>query len=184
MGAFSQGQLSFRGIGTADYLKFLLGFVFLASAYMKGVNLPAFAWMVHNFMGLLDIGIGLEYAVAFTVCVVEAFIGYAAFSGKISVLCLPLYLLVTVGFLWINLRNITHPLGGIESCGCFGELIHLTPLMSLVKSVILFAITVALIAFNRKCNYKAVWQSVSLKEILYVIIPAIIPFLFSALFID
>lgn len=33
-------------------------------------------------------------------------------------------------------------MGSIESCGCFGELIHFTPLTSFIKSVVLLMMAI------------------------------------------
>ena len=43
-------------------------------------------------------------------------------------------------FVWLTGDNYFNPspLGRIESCGCFGELIHFTPLASFIKSLVLW----------------------------------------------
>ena len=61
-------------------------------------------------------------------------------------------------FVYLTGVNLFFPtvIGSIESCGCFGELIHFTPLSSFIKSVILLLIAIA--------NLYIVYQKIYIKK--------------------
>ena len=52
-------------------------------------------------------------------------------------------------------------MGSIESCGCFGELIHFSPLASFAKSVVLWMMAIGCWVLGIRC-----WKMVPLKNIL------------------
>ena len=61
-------------------------------------------------------------------------------------------------FVFLTGVNLFFPtvIGSIEACGCFGELIHFTPLSSFIKSVILLVIAIA--------NLYIVYQQINIKK--------------------
>lgn len=57
-------------------------------------------------------------------------------------------------FIYLTGLNLFYPtiMGSIESCGCFGELIHFSPLASFIKSVVLWILSLALLFCTFKSN--------------------------------
>ena len=57
-----------------------------------------------------------------------------------------LSLVMLTFFVWLTGVNLFFPtmFGSVESCGCFGELIHFTPVGSFVKSVVLWVFALVL----------------------------------------
>lgn len=49
-------------------------------------------------------------------------------------------------FVWLTGVNLFFPtiFGSVESCGCFGELVHFTPVGSFVKSMVLWMLALVL----------------------------------------
>ena len=67
------------------------------------------------------------------------------------------YTLVLGYFTYITYLNLVSLYGQIESCGCFGEVIHLTPAESFYKNVVLLSLSLiacALIVYNKRDKRK------------------------------
>ena len=103
-------------------LSLLLALLFIVSSITKVVALPVFA---DELVLYLDIYFG----------------GWLRDSSLFlaGMVCLTELLALTF-FVWLTGDNYFNPspLGRIESCGCFGELIHFTPLASFIKSLVLW----------------------------------------------
>ena len=66
-------------------------------------------------------------------------------------------------FVYLTGVNLFFPtiIGSIETCGCFGELVHFTPVSSFVKSVVLLvmaAVNVSLIVKWRKVTQRGITE--------------------------
>ena len=61
-------------------------------------------------------------------------------------------------FTYVTYINSTNLYGGIESCGCFGELIHLTASETFFKNIVLLIMIMALLTYHiltrKESNYK------------------------------
>jgi hypothetical protein len=57
-------------------------------------------------------------------------------------------------FTYITYINYTDLYGGIESCGCFGELIHFTPASSFYKNIALFILSLILLGIHIIHTYR------------------------------
>lgn len=131
---------------------YCLGGVFILSAVTKAVGLPVFADEMRLY---LDIYFGgwlrdASLFLAGMVCLAELLIGIAYLIHALRCYANMVAFLVLTFFVWLTGDNYFNPspLGQIESCGCFGELIHFTPLASFVKSMILWGITISIIIHN------------------------------------
>ena len=93
--------------------------------------------------------------IAVAVCCIEIVLGLLLPISKISIYTtLAAFALMTF-FLYLTGINYLFPtaLGSVESCGCFGELVHFSAKGSFVKSVALW--TIALITVICNWKYKA-----------------------------
>ncbi len=142
--------------GVAIILSRTLGALFIASAFLKFHALQTFQGEVRLFLEVYfpTIFIGHERFLAVSTCVLELIMGICATIGigrkRLSVA----YIAMLSFFVWLTGINLFFPslMGRIESCGCFGELIHFTPRAAFVKSVILDAM--AILWFSLECLEK------------------------------
>lgn len=116
--------------------------IFILSAVLKSVNIHSFAMETGDFidMYLPSWLHGIQYPCAMMVCQIELMLGLLALKVKYHHIALfGMFLLLTF-FVWLTMINAFFPtiLGSIESCGCFGELIHFTSIASFLKSAVLW----------------------------------------------
>lgn len=133
-------------------MRYAIAFTFIASGAMKAANLAATAETVRGYCNLLGVS-GPElpyYWIGLLVCIGEICLGILGFSRKKFTRILPVYAAVLAAFTWITYINITSPLGSMESCGCFGEIIHLDAQETFVKNIVLLAISLVLLLAESK----------------------------------
>lgn len=127
-----------------SFLRITLGIVFIASSLLKVVSIKTFAMEVSDYIDLYmpQWLHGWNMICAVGVCSLELLVGVLLFwkkyVGWMSILCL---MMITF-FVWLTGVNFLFPteFGSVESCGCFGELIHFTPRSSFIKSVVLWGL--------------------------------------------
>ncbi len=93
--------------------------------------------------------------IAVAVCCAEIMLGLLLPMSKMSIhTTLAAFALMTF-FLYFTGMNYFFPtaLGSVESCGCFGELVHFSAKGTFVKSVALWAVAIITVICNWK--YKA-----------------------------
>ena len=123
---------------------YILGMTFIASGIMKVITVKGFAITVREFLDML----GLEtlqphsFLLAIAICICETAIGLLAFFKRLHPILSLIYPTILVFFTIITYINLTDLYGGIESCGCFGEIIHLNPTETFVKNLILLTLSV------------------------------------------
>lgn len=142
-------------------LSLLLGIVFILSSVTKAVALPVFADEMRLY---LDIYFGgwlrdASLFLAGMVCLAELLIGIAYLIHALRCYANMAAFLVLTFFVWLTGDNYFNPspLGQIESCGCFGELIHFTPLGSFLKSLVLWGVVVIIMIYllkKKRYRYK------------------------------
>lgn len=121
-------------------LRFSFAITFMLSGISKAANLEATSQLIDQYCVLLglDARFGISpYITASLTCSFEIFIGMIALNRKMFLLMLPIYILVISIFSILTCINLVVPLGGIESCGCFGELVHLNAKETFFKNIIL-----------------------------------------------
>ena len=132
-----------------DVLRLILGLVFIASSLLKVFSISTFQIEVGEYIDLYMPwwmhGWDIAYAVG--VCLVELVVGLMAFSRKYARCMSVLSVLLLSFFVWLTGVNLFFPtiFGSVESCGCFGELVHFTPLTSFIKSVVLWIFALLLL---------------------------------------
>ncbi len=122
-----------------------LGSLFIISALLKLHAFRTFQGEVRLFLEAYfpPIFIGHERVLALSTCVIELAMGLCAIIGIMRKKLSITYVAVLSFFVWLTGINLFFPslMGSIESCGCFGELIHFTPTESFMKSVSLWLIS-------------------------------------------
>ncbi len=128
---------------------------FIVSGILKGIAVKGFEITVREFLDLL----GLEtlhaysFLIAVAICIFETAIGLLAFIRHFRPMLCLIYTAVLVVFTLITYINLTDIYGGIESCGCFGEVVHLDPTETFVKNLTLLSISIFVVIishFNKK----------------------------------
>lgn len=139
------------------YISYLLGLTFTLSSIFKWIGLRTFALTVNDFCAFLgyDTLYGYGMLLAIIICSAELGIGIVTFMPKIRDYVVWGYPIVMGYFTYITYLNLVSLYGQIESCGCFGEVIHLTPSESFYKNVVLLTLSLlacSLTVYNKKEN--------------------------------
>ena len=122
----------------------ILGIIFILSGIAKAFNVNSFAYEVRLYADAYFWD-GLAYwatPIAVLVCTAEIFFGLLALRQDYSRVCSVVFFVLLTFFTWLTAVNYFAPslFGIIESCGCFGELIHFSPLASFVKSAVMWIV--------------------------------------------
>lgn len=176
-------------------LRITLGVCFILSGVMKAVNVYSFAQeirlYIEAYMDSYFVQWTVEIAVA--ICAIETITGLLALRKKYAPIVSIVFLGMMSFFVWLTGINLFYPslMGSIESCGCFGELIHFSPLASFVKSVVLWGMAVMnyelrftnyLLSFF---NSRKPWRNILRDGTLYVtLVIGALPPLYSYLFFE
>ena len=133
-----------------------LGVTFILSSILKTISIYSFSQIVNSFCGLLgmDVLYGYGFPLAIAIIAFELLIGVCAFIRRLQRIAIWIYTIVLGFFTYITFINYTDLYGGIESCGCFGELIHFTPASSFYKNLILFALSLVLLGIHVINTYR------------------------------
>lgn len=122
-----------------------LGCLFVVSALLKLHAFQTFQGEVRLYLEAYfpSAFVGHELGLAGAVCALELAIGLCAIAGVMRRRLSIAYVAVLSFFVWLTGINLFFPslMDSIESCGCFGELIHFTPAASFAKSVSLWAVS-------------------------------------------
>lgn len=135
------------------HISYIIGIVFATSGILKSVNIDSFTQEVQQYIDLymLDYIYGWSRGIAIAVCALELLIGILTLTGLFRMLISMTFLVMISFFLYLTGLNAFFPseyFGSVESCGCFGELIHFSPMASFIKSVILWVLAVILLLMN------------------------------------
>lgn len=132
-----------------DVLRIIIGSVFIVSSILKMTSINTFVGEVNEYIDLYmpQWLHGWNIPCAIGVCVLELLVGLLALWKKQIRRMSCLSLLLLTFFVWLTGVNLFFPtiFGSIESCGCFGELIHFTPVVSFVKSMVLWVLALVLL---------------------------------------
>lgn len=150
-------------------LRIALGGCFILSGVMKAVNVYSFAQEIRLYIEAYMDTYFVQWTVeiAVMICSVEMITGLLALRKRYEPIVAVIFLGMMSFFVWLTGINLFAPslMGSIESCGCFGELVHFSPLASFVKSVVLLLMA----GVNYKLlitNYKVgCWEKKSLKAV-------------------
>ena len=132
----------------------LLGIVFILSAITKAFSLKTFEGEVMLYLEIYFNSWLSDYSihVAALICLAELTTGIFYLLPKLSRYANLAGLAALSVFIYLTGDNYFNPsvAGRIESCGCFGELIHFTPLQSFIKSCVLWVIALICMVVGKK----------------------------------
>ena len=129
-----------------------MGLTFLCSALFKAIGLRTFGITVEEFCAFLGLhafyGKGLWLAAA--ICTGELLLGISAFHARLRPYTAGMSVIAMLLFTYLTGMNLASPYGQIESCGCFGEVIHLSAKATFCKNIILLNVALAAVI----CEWK------------------------------
>ncbi len=141
--------------------QYILGGIFLISSIAKLAALQSFATEIAEYSDayLFEWLIAYRNHIAIIVCLFELLMGIFAITDYMKVLNGWLMFSTLTFFVWLTGINYFSPdIGGsVESCGCFGELIHLTPASSFIKSIVLWGLSLYNLIYHGNLRKLKVW---------------------------
>lgn len=147
-----------------------LGVTFILSAILKTISVYSFSQTVNSFCGLLgmDVLYGYGFPLAIVIIAFELLIGVCAFIRRFQRFIIWIYTIVLGFFTYITYINYTDLYGGIESCGCFGELIYFTPVSSYYKNIAIFVLSLILLSIHLIHTFT--WQKLKYGQYLLLVL--------------
>lgn len=135
--------------------------IFLLSSVLKAVNINSFAletrlyldaylWDLKSVVSNLWGAFRIDMVGAIGMCVMEMMVALLAIRRKYRRVASVGFFVMLTFFVYLTGLNLFFPtiMGSIESCGCFGELIHFSPLASFIKSVVLWVLSIVLVVYS------------------------------------
>ena len=115
--------------------------------------LDAYFWDLKSVVSELWGAFRIDMIGAIGVCVIEMLVALLAIKCEYRRVASVCFFFILTFFVYLTVVNRFFPtiMGSIESCGCFGELIHFSPLASFVKSVVLWMLSLVLLF----CTFKS-----------------------------
>ena len=141
-----------------EYVVFsLIGFILLLSSFLKSVNIASFTQEARQYinMYLPDFLSKWSYGITISVCMLELVVGIIAITGLYRTVINIIFVVLFSLFIYLTGMNaffFSDYFGSIDSCGCFGELIHLPPKVSFLKSAVLWLTAVVLVLMDLRKN--------------------------------
>lgn len=146
--------------------RYSLAVVLVLSGGSKMFYLQGFAMEVTQYSELYMSSVFAPWSdvIALTVCCVEISLGVFLCFRHFSFHSTLLTFVLMTFFLYLTGINYLHPtiFGSVESCGCFGELIHFSAKGSFVKTVVLWI--VAFMTFLLSIDKEKIKLSLSRKS--------------------
>lgn len=131
------------------YIRILLSICFLFLGLLKLISIASFKKevMIYSYAYISKDLVQYAGEIAIIVCCVETIIGLMSLFKKYHIITDLLLFFILLFFVYLTSRNLFFPseIGTIENCGCFGDIIVITPTMSFAKSFILFLFSTFLI---------------------------------------
>ena len=128
---------------TTRWLEGLLGASFIFAAFLKALDLEAFAVQVSYYRVVTDPA--LVRFIAYGATVAETIVGACLIAGiRLRGLTYAVTAVMLVGF--TGLVAYAWRYHGIEECGCFGAFIATGPPETIAKNVVMMLITIAAVA--------------------------------------
>lgn len=146
-------------------VRVIISFVFLLSSVLKALNINSFALEIRLYIDayfgelksvVSDLwgALRIDTIGAIGMCAIEMIMALLALKRVYKRMADVGFFLMLSFLVYLTGVNRFFPtiMGSIESCGCFGELIHFSPLTSFVKSSVLWIVSLVLLFFTFNCN--------------------------------
>ena len=131
--------------------RYLLAIILLLSGISKCFYLHGFSTEVSQYFELYVSSVFVPFSsqIAIAACCVEILLGLLLFFARFNLFSTFTVFTLMLFFLYLTGENYFFPtmLGRIESCGCFGDLIHFSAKGSFIKTLVL-----CLISFCTFCS--------------------------------
>jgi uncharacterized membrane protein YphA (DoxX/SURF4 family) len=128
--------------------RWFVGLLFLVSGLIKVNDPKGFLYKIEEYievfhslapsLGLRDIGLPLATPVALGLAVLEVAVAVLLLLGVLR--GFTTWLLLILILLFTALTGYSAVTGAVTDCGCFGEVLQLTPLQSFIKDLVLFVL--------------------------------------------
>ena len=151
-------------------LQFFLALTFLFSAYTKAVA-PGFFEILLEQQGLVPSRLYGAWATRFIIAL-ETWLGLCLLLSFYTRLILRLSFALLCAFS-IHLVYLI-AIGETGNCGCFGEMISMSPLASLIKNLVLLAVNGLLLCYKYKENKKP-WITWLMLPLMFVVATLVWP---------
>ena len=131
----------------------IVGLLFLLSGWLKGVDVYGCGLRTAAIADAFGLGVqaGLAQAACVAVSSLEMLLGLCLLCRLRVRVASVAALLLMACFTALTAAMAVLPEGAIETCGCFGELVSLPPLPTLLKNVVLLALA----AWNCRMAWRA-----------------------------
>lgn len=149
---------------------YLLSALLTISSLLKAVNIYSFSSETQLYIDAYMPSIFVTFYVeaSIIVCFIELMAALFITSKKLRLHGEVLSFFLLSFFLYLTAINFFKPseYGSIETCGCFGELVHFSPKASLTKTFFLWFLSSLLIINSiRKKEYKNIFQNKKITKI-------------------
>lgn len=148
-------------------LPWMLSAVLMTSALLKAVNMHSFALETMLYMeAYMPTGfVPYSEEAAIVICSVELLTAMLFLHSRFTLTASCVAFVILSLFVCLTGVNLFIPtiFGSIESCGCFGELVHFSPLASFLKSVVLCGMAVAAFVTQiqiKSGEHESGWRSI------------------------
>ena len=170
-------------------LRFILSATFVLASVMKAVNIHSFASEIRMYIDayMSEWLEALVMPLAIVVCSLELWVGLLAWRQRYVMVTSVMFAVMMSFFVYLTGLNLFFPtiMGSIESCGCFGELVHFSPFASFVKSAVLWVLAIILLGY---CVRLDIWHDAvaMIKDwrVYFVGITSVVLPVFSLLFFE
>ncbi len=153
------------------FFKIILSVVFIFSAISKLIAPGLFEITILN-QGIIESREVAAYLGRFLIAI-ELFIGIAILqSNYLKQIVLPTTLLTLIGF--TGLLSYSYFLGDTNNCGCFGELIKMSPFEAILKNIVLIIIGVFLF-LRRKTKVEKLYIPTFILFLSYAVVFIVAP---------
>ena len=147
-------------------LRFLLGFVFIFSGYVKGVDPVGLAYKLEEYFTVFGYN-NLRYfseGLSILLCAFELFVGLMLIIGVFDKIISAVTLIITIGFCTLTGYIYFDPWSQITECGCFGEFYSLSNWETFIKNIILVGL--ALLYFIIVCKKTTKRKNINYKSVI------------------
>lgn len=142
------GRLRDLGTNYECVQRYFFGVLFLFTGISKSFHVTEFASEVSQYASLyISHAVALwSDGIALLVCATEIALGLLLFVGRLAKITSIITFAIMSFFLYLTGVNYLYPsvIGRVETCGCFGEIIHLSAGGSFLKNIALWLMSLAL----------------------------------------